>query len=78
MFDGLRMPRDKGELDGGEDDPQPSYCLLEDDALISTFTVRTDRLLVAPGQSEHRVLLVMEVKVSAERLTGENLAFLTE
>jgi hypothetical protein len=77
LFDGLRMPK-ASELDDANDDPEPFYCLLEDDSLISTFTVRTDRLLMAPDESEHRVLLVMEAKITALKLTAENLAYLTD
>ena len=59
-------------------DPEPFYCLLEDDAMISTFSVRTDRLLLAPGEPEDRVHLVMEVKVAPLQMTAENLAYLTD
>jgi len=78
LFDGLRVPVASDVELAAPDDPQPFRCLLEDDALISSFTVRTDRLLLAPGESEDRVLLIMEAKVTALKLTAENLAYLTD
>jgi hypothetical protein len=78
LFDGLRLPLASDMELAAQDDPEPFYCLLEDDALISSFTVRTDRLLLAPGEPEDRVLLVMEAKITATKLTAENLAYLTD
>jgi len=79
LFDGLTVPSDPNALDVPDTaDADPFYCLLEDDKLISSFSVRTDRLLTAPGEGKHRVLLVIEAKVTASKLTAENLAFLTE
>lgn len=79
LFDGLTVPNAANALDGPETpDAEPFYCLLEDDKLISSFSVRTDRLLTAPGESERRVLLIIEAKVTASKLTAENLAYLTE
>jgi hypothetical protein len=80
LFDGLRVPEtNEVEEDAPpEDQDKPFPCLLEDDKLISTFAVRTDRLLTDPTRASRSVLLVMEVKVIASMLTPENLAFLTE
>ncbi len=79
LFDGLTVPKAPNALDAPKaPDTDPFYCLLENDKLVSSFSVRTDRLLTAPGESERRVLLVIEAKVTASKLTPENLAFLTE
>jgi hypothetical protein len=68
LFDGLTVPNAPNALDAPEAaDAEPFYCLLEDDKLVSSFSVRTDRLLTAPGESERRVLLVIEVKVTASK-----------
>jgi hypothetical protein len=78
LFDGLRIPKINEMDSDSKSDAEPFYCLLEDDDLISSFTVRTDRFLTDPSQSEHRVLLVIEAKVTALRMTAENLAFLSD
>ena len=77
LFDGLRMPS-LDELRSGTPDAQPFFCLLEDDSLISNFTVRTDRLLTDPDRDPHRVLLIIDVKLTALRLTAQNVGFLAD
>ena len=67
LFDGLRMPRVVSELGGLsiEADEDPFYCLLQDDRLITSVSVTTDRLItpIAPGESIHDVTLVIHVTV---------------
>ncbi len=63
LFDALRMPSNQDEVKGvsaaaGED---PFYVLLEDDSLITSVRVTTDRLLVA-DQNNNDVHLVITVK----------------
>lgn len=77
LFDGLRMPS-VDETKVGPSTADPCFCLLEDDSLISTFAVRTDRLLTDPERSEHRVLLVIEVKLTVLKLNSYNVGFLTD
>lgn len=77
LFDGLRIPS-TDETKVGKADAEPCICLLEDDSLISTFAVRTDRLLTDPQRSEHRVLLVIEVKLTVLKLNSYNVGFLTD
>jgi hypothetical protein len=77
LFDGLRMPT-PDELKVDKPDIQPFYCLLEDDSLISSFAVRTDRLLTDPARDEQRVLLVIDVKLTAIKLTAHNVGFLAD
>ncbi len=51
LFDALRFPKDMSELPPGavvEKDQDPFFCLLEDDALITAVSVKTDRLLTVP------------------------------
>ncbi len=54
------MPK-KGQIPP-QDSPQagedPFYCLLEDDNLITTLSVTTDRLLVSPANSNEVFLLI--------------------
>jgi hypothetical protein len=68
VFDGLKMPRGKeelGDLPIDANDEIPFFCLLEDDDLITSVTVTTDRLL-APKQThegKHHAVLVIHVTV---------------
>ncbi len=67
LLDGLRMPQTAAEfgglpLDTGED---PFFCLLEDDNLITSLSVVTDRLLVPQDVNEnaHDVHLIIRATV---------------
>ena len=65
LFDALRMPVDVKELGGYtiDKDEDPFFCLLEDDRLITSLTVTTDRLII-PMKAEENisdVLLVIQV-----------------
>lgn len=63
LFDALRAPKTESELPSNEA-PQsgeaPFFCLLEDDALISSVSVITDRLL-RPNESPNTVVLLIHV-----------------
>jgi hypothetical protein len=66
LFDALRMPIDVKELGGytiDKDTENPFFCLLEDDKLITSLTVTTDRLII-PMKAEENisdVVLVIHV-----------------
>jgi len=65
LIDALRIPADGSEMkrhEGDDPDPNPMYCLLQDDALITTLKVETDRLLFTRGDSEHESILVIRVE----------------
>ena len=67
LFDGLKMPEhvsDLGDLPI-EDDERPFYCLLEDDSLVTSVSITTDRLLLPmePGDKLKHVYLVIHVTV---------------
>jgi hypothetical protein len=67
LFDGLRMPETVPELGGLpiDADENPFFCLLEDDKLVTSITVTTDRL-ITPLKSPskvHDVVLVIRVKI---------------
>jgi hypothetical protein len=50
LFVALRIPKDMSELPPGalvEPGQEPFFCLLEDDALIVSISVQTDRLLTS-------------------------------
>jgi hypothetical protein len=77
LFDGLRMP-ELGEMAATDCSnlPQPFYCLLQSDTLVSEFNVRTGRLLTRPNSSITEVKLVIDVTVRAVHVRGYNLPLL--
>jgi hypothetical protein len=67
LIDALRIPADGSEMKRRPDDdpdPNPMYCLLQDDALITTLKVETDRLLFTRGSSDHEAILVIHVETA--------------
>ena len=80
LFDGLRVPKEgevkpKIEFDR---ESKEMFCLLEDDSLITDFSVKTDKLLARSGDDESEVLLIIDVTVKVSHLTSNNLGFLSE
>jgi len=72
-LDALRIPR-KDELpkdDAPGLDENPFFCLLEDDALINSFSVATHRWL-DPTVSHKEVILLVTVRTSVTRLMARN------
>jgi hypothetical protein len=68
LFDGLKMPSEKSHLKGYEtpsNDENPFFCLLEDDSLITTVKITTDRLLTPleadAGERPTDVHLIIQV-----------------
>lgn len=75
FLDGLTVPT-QGQLACGSPCETPLYCLLEDDQLISDFSVRTDRLLTRPGSSASEVRLIVDVVVKVSQMQITNTGFL--
>lgn len=67
LLDGLKMPSVMGDLGGLslDTDENPFFCLLEDDSLITSVSVTTDRLLVPQetGDMTHDVYLIVRATV---------------
>lgn len=67
LLDGLTMPSNIPDLGGLplEADENPFFCLLEDDSLITSLSVTTDRLLtpLEPDEKINDVHLVIHVTV---------------
>jgi hypothetical protein len=91
LFDAFRLPQPGPEIEElthetvGQDE-DPFFCLLEDDSLITGFSVTADRLLArkAPvanwpekqtGHPENEVHLVVTVEVKLARYAEINLPF---
>ncbi len=72
LFDSLRMPANDSEVAGfaPASDESPFYCLLEDDCLVTSLQVKTERLLrPLDNPKESRVELLIAVNVRPTRLT---------
>lgn len=72
LFDGLRVPS-RSEIPTGDSpgpDEIPFYCLLQDDSLIKSFAVTSDRLLSPQGKDE--VSLVIKVTAKGVHKTMGN------
>ena len=78
LLDGLKTPNHKNALpkDGTlEDDPNPLYCLLEDDRLITRLDIKSDRLL-EPGVPPECVVLLIHVRTRPTIGTVHNLGLM--
>jgi hypothetical protein len=67
LIDALRIPSDASEMKRHQDDepdPNPMYCLLENDNLITGFKVQTDRLLFTMGDGPNEACLVIRVETA--------------
>ncbi|NTU74387.1 hypothetical protein HGB07_09740, partial [Candidatus Roizmanbacteria bacterium] len=82
LFDALRVPKNIGELPkeaAVAPDEEPFYCLLEDDNLITSISVRTDRLLTSSGNdSEVHLDIQVETRstkmfTTSSKYTGERM-----
>ena len=74
LMDCLRVPAAVNEFPANDQprpDEAPFFTLLEDDALVTAFSVVSDRLLT-PGVKENDVELVIYVKVGTTRQSLAN------
>jgi hypothetical protein len=67
LLDALRVPKETSEmpLKTGETIPRRIYCLMEDDKLITSIKVTTDRLLVPEMTADSEACISMRVIVRA-------------
>lgn len=76
LIDSLRKPApsEVPEDDAPKDDEIPYfYCLLEDDSLITSLAVTTDRLL-EPVSDPSEVILLIHVHVKVSQATIDNIS----
>jgi hypothetical protein len=73
LFDGLRMPKADEMCFNSEPIDDPFCCLLEDDALITDFRVRTGQLFSGLSNSQCQVRLVVDVTVKVTHVRPYNL-----
>ena len=81
LIDALRLPQNQTELVADDEQPgedeNPFFCLLEDDNLVSGFTVETDTLLdpVNSHEDNRKVKIVVTVELRPHFATPFNLSF---
>lgn len=78
LLDALRMPHNESELPPPQGPPDDDYfyCLMEDDRLITSLTVESDRLLEpAAGGDESLVDIWLGVTVKPLVVTPLNIGF---
>lgn len=79
LFDALRMPHHKSELAGVKKPKKQErvYCLLEDDSLITKFSVNTKQLLepIISEESPSTVELLLHVVVQSTYPMIGNIGF---
>lgn len=72
FFDALTVP-DRDQLRSGEDPHvDPLCCLLENDRLISDFSIRTGRLLGKDDKHKYDVRIQAEVTIKVLRVFAQN------
>ncbi len=75
VLDSLRVP----DADVEEKYPQsqnPTYCLLENDTLVSDLSVSTNRLLFPKDEHPHEAHLILEVVVRVLKVGSWNVCLL--
>ena len=67
LIDALKIPENASQMKkraSDEPDPNPMYCLLQDDKLITSLKVHTDRLLYPGSGTKQEALLIMRVETA--------------
>jgi hypothetical protein len=72
LFDGLKMPCDSSQQGGIEATSNPLYVLLQDDARIHSFSLRTGTLLGEGLENEKRVRINIDVTIKVLRVFDQN------
>jgi hypothetical protein len=76
LLDALTMPQHLEEMRLDPGAPDPMYCLMEDDSMVSGLQVESERLLTDQTHSRDYVRLIIEVDVRVRVATVYNQAFL--
>lgn len=75
LFDSLRLPTESEHL-AHPPDADEVFCLLENDSLISSITVSTDRLLLPENNYPNEAHLLIEVVPRVLRIAHYNMCLL--
>lgn len=76
LLDALAMPQHVEQVQAHQSAPNPLFCLLEDDSLISELSVRSERLLTGDDLPADHARLTIEVDVRVRQATIYNQSFL--
>jgi len=76
LFDALAIPSSEQIPSNDPLIPDTTFCLMEDDSMISGVDIETHRLLSAPNGSTHEVRLIIEVDVRVTKPRNYNQFFL--
>lgn len=76
LVDALAMPQHKEQVFKSETTPNPIYCLLEDDSMVSGLDVQSERLLTDQNHPKDYARLIIEVDVRVREARAYNLPFL--
>ena len=63
LLDALTMPQHVEQIIADDAAPDPMFCLMEEDSMVSAFQVETERLLTGGNQPKDYVKLLIEVDV---------------
>jgi hypothetical protein len=72
LFDALKMPHPKDRYVGHTLTDDPLYVVLEDDALITDFSIKSGRLLGRAAKKKHEVRLTVDITIKVLRVFGQN------
>ncbi|MCC8938306.1 hypothetical protein H8A99_17940 [Bradyrhizobium sp. Arg68] len=73
LLDALAIPPLAQQKEFGDaESSEPIYCVLQDDSLVTEFSVKTDRLL-RTNREEHDLVAIIQVNITASRLTYANI-----
>jgi hypothetical protein len=78
FFDALTVPKREQALAGEGPAGDPHCCLLEDDKLISDFSIRTGRLLGRKEKQPHDVRIQADITVKVLRVMDQNLCLVSD
>jgi hypothetical protein len=80
LFDAMSAPAQIEQLSSPECEniDDPTYCVMENDSLITGYSIKTGRLLNRPNASKHDVHLVIEVNVRVMRAMAYNQLFFSD
>lgn len=78
FFDALTIPSPEQAMAGVGPEGDPLCCLLEDDRLISDFSIRTGRLLGKSEKEPRDVRIQADITIKVLRVMDQNLCLVSD